>query len=263
MNLWSRLEGQLRQFLNDAWQFPWKTTALTLRERFREDRLGVTASSLTFTTIISLVPLFTVGLAVFSAFPMFGRMQAGLQKWLVESLIPDAIARQVLMYLNQFAAKAGQLSLIGGLAFFATAFSALLTINRTLNRIWRVRRPRSLAHRLTLYWVFLTLGPLVFAISIAVNAQVAAELFAQTGQRGVQLLLQQAQPVHMLAQAPPGLGGHTGLAAHHQCTAHALFEQTNALRHGRRCDVQGARGALKTAFAHHRVQGKQRGVVEH
>ena len=40
--------------------FPWRNTAAVLRERFREDRLGLTASSLTFTTVIALVPLFTL-----------------------------------------------------------------------------------------------------------------------------------------------------------------------------------------------------------
>ena len=51
----------------DLARFPWRNTALTLRERFREDRLGETASSLTFTTVMALVPLFTVALAIFSA----------------------------------------------------------------------------------------------------------------------------------------------------------------------------------------------------
>ena len=60
-------------------RFPWWTTLLTLRERFREDRLGMSASSLTFTTTIALVPFFTVVLAVFTAFPMFGKLQAGVQ----------------------------------------------------------------------------------------------------------------------------------------------------------------------------------------
>ena len=51
--------------------WPWFETLRTLRARFRDDRLGLTASSLTFTTLISLVPLLTVMLAVFTAFPMF------------------------------------------------------------------------------------------------------------------------------------------------------------------------------------------------
>src|SRR6478735_8031326 len=90
-------------------RFPWTSTAQTLRERFREDRLGLTASSLTFTTTMALVPFFTVALAVFTAFPMFSKVQEALQAWLVQSLIPDAIARQVLGYLTQFAGKASRL----------------------------------------------------------------------------------------------------------------------------------------------------------
>lgn len=166
----SRLEDQLRVFLHDAWLFPWKTTAITLRERFREDRLGVTASSLTFTTIISLVPLFTVGLAVFSAFPMFSRLQAGLQKWLVESLVPEAIARQVLMYLNQFAAKAGQIGWTGAVILLVTALALVLTIDRKLNDIWRVRRSRPLAQRVLVYWAVLTLGPLLLGASLSLTS---------------------------------------------------------------------------------------------
>jgi membrane protein len=54
------------------------------------------------------VPLFTVALAVFTAFPMFGKLQDVLQRWLVESLVPDNIARQVLGYLTQFAGKASR-----------------------------------------------------------------------------------------------------------------------------------------------------------
>ena len=55
---------------------------------------------------IALVPLITVALAIFSAFPMFGKLQLVMQKWLVESLVPDNIARPVLRALTEFAGKA-------------------------------------------------------------------------------------------------------------------------------------------------------------
>lgn len=163
-----------------------RTLAALMAARIGELALLQTAASLAFLSLLALVPVFTIAISLLGASPVFAPAREALLQFLSTSFFLPGFSQVVLKYLNQFAAKAGQLSLIGGLAFFATAFSALLTINRTLNRIWRVRRPRSLAHRLTLYWVFLTLGPLVFAISIAVNAQVAAELFAQTGQRGVQ-----------------------------------------------------------------------------
>lgn len=160
------LETLLRDFWRDLLHFPWRTTALTLRERFREDRLGVTASSLTFTTLISLVPLFTVALAVFSAFPMFDRLQDTLQNWLVRSMVPENIARPVLQYLTQFASKAGQMGWTGALVFLVTALALILTIDRKLNDIWRVRRSRGLTQRVLVYWAVLTLGPLALALSL-------------------------------------------------------------------------------------------------
>lgn len=164
------LATRLQEFLGNLSHFPWKTTALTLRERFREDRLGLTASSLTFTTIIALVPLFTVALAVFTAFPMFGKLQQVLQQWLVESLVPDNIARQVLGYLTQFAGKASRLGTLGLAVLFATALSLVFTIDRTLNGIWRVRRARPLGQRLLIYWAAITLGPLLLAGSLAITS---------------------------------------------------------------------------------------------
>jgi membrane protein len=152
--------------------FPWKSTARTLGERFREDRLGLTASSLTFTTTIALVPFFTVALAVFTAFPMFGKLQDALQAWLVQSLIPDAIARQVLGYLTQFAGKASRLGAAGLAALFFTALALVLTIDRTLNGIWRVRRTRPLAQRVLIYWAVMTLAPLLLGASLSMSSYV-------------------------------------------------------------------------------------------
>ena len=137
-----------------------------LGERFREDRLGLTASSLTFTTTIALVPFFTVALALFTAFPMFAKMQGRVQRWLIESLMPDNIARQVLGYLTQFASKASGLGIAGLVVLLVTAIALILTIDRTLNNIWRVRTPRPLAQRVLIYWAAITLGPLVLALSL-------------------------------------------------------------------------------------------------
>ena len=153
-------------------KFPWRTTAQTLRERFREDHLGLTASSLTFTTILALVPFFAVALAVFTAFPIFGKLQGALQGWLVSSLVPDSISRQVLGYLTQFAAKASGLGVAGFSILLATALALILTIDRTLNDIWRVQRLRPLGQRVLIYWAAITLGPLLMGASLALTSYV-------------------------------------------------------------------------------------------
>jgi membrane protein len=152
--------------------FAWRLALRQLRQRLAHDQIALTASSLTFTTTIALVPFITVALAVFTAFPMFGKLQAVLQQWLVESLVPENIARQVLGYLTQFAGKASRLGAVGLVALLGTALALVLTIDRTLNRIWRVRRVRPLRQRVLMYWAVLTLGPLLLAAVLASTSYV-------------------------------------------------------------------------------------------
>jgi len=150
--------------------WPWLATLKTLRQRFREDRLGLTASSLTFTTTIALVPLVTVTLAVFSAFPMFSHFQEALERYFLQSLVPDSIARPVLSWLTQFATQASRLGAAGLAALVVTALALMLTIDHTLNAIWRVRQPRSIARRVLIYWAAVTLGPLLLGVSLTVTS---------------------------------------------------------------------------------------------
>ncbi|MCV2364477.1 YihY family inner membrane protein [Paucibacter sp. DJ1R-11] len=160
----------LDQFLISLQNWPWRLTVRSLRERFREGRLGLTAGSLTFTTLISLVPLLTVMLALFTAFPMFASFQVALEKYFLKSLIPDSIARPVLAALTQFASKASRLGTVGLIALGLSALALMLTIDRTLNQIWRVQRPRPIAQRVLVYWAAVTLGPLLLGGSLALTS---------------------------------------------------------------------------------------------
>ena len=160
----------LRAALNELMQFPWQPMGRTLWRRFREVRLGMTASSLTFTTVLALVPLFTLGLAIFTAFPIFAKVQDQLQRWLIDSLVPESISRQVLGSLNQFSKKANRLGLVGLIAVVMTSLALLVTIDRTLGQIWRVNRPRPWGQRVLIYWAGLTLGPLLLGGSLAISS---------------------------------------------------------------------------------------------
>ena len=167
-----QLQSRAKAFVTDVTDFPVLPTAATLWERFRQDRLGLTASSLTFTTTLALVPFFAVVLAIFTAFPIFGQLKDALERWLAGSLIPDSIARNVLDYLTQFASKASELGTVGLLVLLFTALSLVLTIDHTLNDIWRVTVKRPLGQRVLVYWAALTLGPLVLGASLAITSYV-------------------------------------------------------------------------------------------
>jgi membrane protein len=164
--------SQLLNLPQQLAQFPWRNAAQRLGQRFADDRLGQTAGALTFTTLIALVPLLTVALAVVTAFPVFDQFQIVLQRWLVESLIPESISRQVLGYLTQFTTKASRLGSLGFAALMLSAVALILTIDRSLNTIWRVRQQRAWGQRLLLYWSALTLGPLLVAAGLVTMASV-------------------------------------------------------------------------------------------
>lgn len=190
-SLWQMGADQLATLLQTLRNWPWFDTARTLRLRFREDRLGITASSLTFTTIIALVPLVTVMLALFSAFPIFAKFQGALQQYFLQSLVPDGIAKPVMAGLTQFAAQARRLGTAGLVFLLVTSLALMLTIDRTLNAIWRVRKPRPIAQRVLVYWAAITLGPLLLGISLSLSsyALTASRGFVDALPGGLSLLL--------------------------------------------------------------------------
>ncbi|MCX7272600.1 MAG: YihY family inner membrane protein [Burkholderiales bacterium] len=151
-----------------------------VRLRVAQLQLAQTAAYLAFLSLLALVPIFTIAVSLLGATPILARLRDALLRFLAANLFLPSFSEAVVRHLNLFAAKASQLSLIGAVMFFATAFTALLTIDQTLNRIWQVRQPRPLARRLTLYWIFLSLGPLMLAATLAINALVVSELFGVT-----------------------------------------------------------------------------------
>lgn len=142
----------------------------------RDLQLQQTASSLTLLTLMAVVPIAAVGLLVLTAWPAFSSMREGVQRFIAENLFLPSFSQTVSTYIEQFVSAAGRLSAIGTVVFFATAMSALLTIDRTLNGIWRTPRPRSLGERLVLYWALLTLGPVLLGTVLTLQVRIAARL---------------------------------------------------------------------------------------
>jgi membrane protein len=138
--------------------------------RLDEEHLPQVASSLTFTTVLALVPLLTIALAIFTAFPLFTTFRTSLDAYFIQSLMPKLIANTILGYLNQFAAKSTGLSAIGAVALVITAVAMMSTIDRVFNRIWGVRVARPVVQRVLVYWAIVTLGPLLIGVSISVTS---------------------------------------------------------------------------------------------
>jgi len=140
--------------------------------RSREDRIPQVAGSLTFTTLLSLVPLATVAFALFTAFPIFASFQNSLQAFLADHLMPAQINSQIFKYLNQFASKAKGLTTMGMIVLFVTSVMTMMTVESAFNLIWRVRKARPFAQRVLVYWAILTLGPILIGVSLSISSYV-------------------------------------------------------------------------------------------
>ena len=161
--------------LRNAWRYL-VAFAAALPRRIFEDRLTQSAGSLTYTTLLAMVPLVVVTLALSTAFPAFDRLIGELQTYLLNNLLPkakgiDSAVRQ----LNSFAAGASRLTGVGLIVLGVTAVMLMLTIDDVMNRIFRVERKRSLAQRITMYWAVLTLGPILIGAGISMTSALAAQ----------------------------------------------------------------------------------------
>ncbi|MFL6659572.1 MAG: YihY family inner membrane protein [Massilia sp.] len=141
------------------------------RRRLYEEKLPQVAGSLTFTTTLALVPLLTIILAIFTTFPIFSNFRAAVDAYFVQTMMPKTISNTIIGSLTQFASKARGLSAVGAVALLFTSTAMMGMIERAFNQIWKVRRIRPLGQRIMVYWALVTLGPLLFGLSISASSQ--------------------------------------------------------------------------------------------
>ena len=155
-----------------------KRLAAHVWRHFGEDRLFDEAASLSYTSLLSMVPLLAVVFGVASAFPVFQQWSEQLQTFVFTNFVP-ASGDQIQSYLVGFLESVGKLTLTGTLVLILTALLLMLRIERAFNLIWRVPTARSIRNRVIMYWAVLTLGPLALGAAIALSAQPIFEQVAQ------------------------------------------------------------------------------------
>lgn len=143
--------------------------AIFAQRRARDVKMAQVSGSLTFTTTLTIVPLFAVALALFTAFPLFTEFRGAVENAVLKAL-PGQISDTVLRYINQFALKATRLTAVGLIFLAVTAVAMMVTFDRVINDIWRVKNRRPLTQRVLIYWAILTLGPLLIGASLTASS---------------------------------------------------------------------------------------------
>ncbi len=151
-------------------------------QRASEKQLTQVAASLTFTTVLGIVPLLAVVLSLFTAFPLFAEFRVALENFLAGSLMPPAVSENIMEYLNLFAAKASGLTAIGSLALIVTSVMLIMTVDEAFNNIWQVTQQRPMGRRILVYWAIISLGPILAGGSLWATSVLATESLNRVGE---------------------------------------------------------------------------------
>ena len=137
--------------------------------RWKEDRCPQVAGSLTYTTLLALVPAFAVAMALLSSLPFFAPLMVQLNRFIAHNLNPAIADRVIRVYMEQFAQHAARLTWVGVLIVFAVSVWLLIIMDRSFNTIWRAHRLRPHWRSALLYAAVLVAGPLLIGMSMSIT----------------------------------------------------------------------------------------------
>lgn len=155
-----------KNFINRSRKF-----LVFLFRRAQGDTIFRVAASLSYTSLIAIVPLMAIGLAIFSAFPVFQGIKNQLQEFAISHFVPT-IEQEITQYFSDFISATAQLTTIGVIGIAITAILMLSTIENSLNFIFKVNRARNIKTKITLYWTAITLGPLLLGTALSLKGYV-------------------------------------------------------------------------------------------
>jgi membrane protein len=134
-----------------------------------QDRITVSAGHLAYVSLLSLVPFIMVFFTILSAFPAFSEVRGELESIIFSSFLPHA-GGQVQQYMAEFVSNASRMGAIGILSLVVVALLLISNIDKTLNRIWQTKNERPIIFTFAIYWMVLTLGPLLMGASVIASS---------------------------------------------------------------------------------------------
>jgi len=151
----------------------WVNITSLYLQRCQRDQVGMISGYLAYISLLSLVPLVAVAFSVLNAFPMFSSLRQDIEAFVYANVVPSR-GDELQTYINGFVENIGQMTTVGVLFLLVVALMLMHNIDKTLNKIWRVQKRPRLMISLSIYWMILTLGPILLGASIAMTSYLSA-----------------------------------------------------------------------------------------
>ncbi|TMO46334.1 virulence factor BrkB family protein [Pseudoalteromonas ruthenica] len=141
--------------------------------RCMEDQITVNAGYLAYVTLLSLVPLIAVGVAIFSAFPGFEDTRIAIESFIFNNMVPTS-TDVIKEHIGAFTGNANKMTAVGVSFLAVVALFLIRNIDLTLNRIWRIKKKRPAVISFAIYWMVLSLGPVLLGLSIGATSYIVS-----------------------------------------------------------------------------------------
>ncbi|GBL03839.1 tRNA processing exoribonuclease [Glaciecola sp. KUL10] len=141
-------------------------------DHLKNERITVSAGHLAYVSLLSLVPVIMVFFMIMSAFPAFEEAREQVESFIFSNFVPTS-GDVVQQYMADFVANASGMGAISIITLLVVALLLISNIDKTLNHLWRTVVDRPVVYTFAIYWMVITLGPLLIGSSIAVSSYLA------------------------------------------------------------------------------------------
>lgn len=141
--------------------------------RIQKEQIHVVAGYLSYVTLMSLVPLMVVMLSVMTAFPIFADIRVDIESFVYSNFVPTS-GDVVQQYITGFVNNASKMSAVAISFLFLFALLLISAIDKSFNKLWGIKQKRRVITAFSMYWMVLTLGPVLVGSSLAATSYIVS-----------------------------------------------------------------------------------------
>ncbi|AXA34504.1 YihY family inner membrane protein [Francisella adeliensis] len=146
-----------------------------IKEYLRKDCPTV-AASMTLASLFAIVPTFFIIINILNTFNVFNHLSGEIQQFLFSNMLPDT-ANTVQQYIVSISSKMTTLPVTSVFVLLIVIFMMIKRLEKTLNKIFYVKKQRSLVQSLLVYWALMSMGPLLLGFIFISSTYVLSMTF--------------------------------------------------------------------------------------